>query len=73
MVRVRGRSLPELLHNPPPGGAYGPEHRCVPLIPEKGDLILDVVRNRITYVEVLYYPSLRGATSQSSGPDRAQD
>jgi len=56
---------------PPPDGAYGPGHRCVPLIPKKGDLILDVVRNRIMYVEVLYYPSLRGATSRSTGPDGA--
>ncbi|WP_197042585.1 hypothetical protein [Microbispora rosea] len=32
---------------PRPDGAYGPGHRCVPLIPKKGDLILDVVRNRI--------------------------
>ncbi|WP_433514825.1 hypothetical protein ACQP2T_03895 [Nonomuraea sp. CA-143628] len=43
----------------PPKGAYGPGHRNVPLIPAKGDLILDVVEERIMYVEVLYYPRLR--------------
>ncbi|MEV4321605.1 hypothetical protein ACIBI0_29640 [Microbispora rosea] len=58
---------------PRPDGAYGPGHRCVPLIPKKGDLILDVVRNQIMYVEVLYYPGLRGATSRNTGPDQAQD
>lgn len=42
----------------PPDGAYGPGHRCVPLLPPRGDLILDVVDGRIMYVEVLHYPEL---------------
>jgi hypothetical protein len=42
----------------PPNGAYGPGHRCVPLLPKHGDLILDVVDNQIMYVEVLHYPKL---------------
>ncbi|AWS47813.1 hypothetical protein [Streptosporangium sp. 'caverna'] len=41
-----------------PDGAYGPGHRCVPLISPKGDLILDVVEGRIMFVEVLHYPKL---------------
>ncbi|MFD1544549.1 hypothetical protein [Nonomuraea guangzhouensis] len=44
-----------------PNGAYGPGHRCVPLLPAKGDLILDVVEGRIMYVEVLHYPKLRAS------------
>lgn len=43
---------------PPPGGPFGPGHRNVALNPERGMLILDVVNNRIMYVEVLYYPPL---------------
>ncbi|SDL12930.1 hypothetical protein [Nonomuraea jiangxiensis] len=46
-----------------PDGAYGPGHRCVPLIPSKGDLILDVVEGRIMFVEVLYYPKLSRSAS----------
>jgi len=42
-----------------PTGAYGPGHRCVPLLPEKGDLILDVVDGRIMFVEVLHRDELR--------------
>ncbi|MDP9864510.1 MULTISPECIES: hypothetical protein [Streptosporangium] len=41
-----------------PDGAYGPGHRCVPLLPPRGDLILDVVDGRIMYAEVLHYPEL---------------
>lgn len=41
-----------------PAGAYGPGYRCVPLLPPRGDLILDVVEGRIMYVEVLHYPKL---------------
>jgi hypothetical protein len=36
-----------------PGKPYGPGHRCVPLSPSKGMLVLDVVDGRIVYVEVL--------------------
>ena len=44
---------------PPPDGSYGPGHRCVPLLPERGMLILDVVHDRIVFVEVLDRPPLR--------------
>ncbi|GIH94119.1 hypothetical protein ACFFMN_25625 [Planobispora siamensis] len=47
----------------PPDGGYGPGHRCVALTPRKGDLILDVVEERIMFVEVLHYPKL----SRSAG------
>jgi hypothetical protein len=40
----------------PPGQPYGPGHRCVPLLPEQGMLILDVVDGRIVYIEILHRP-----------------
>lgn len=43
----------------PGGQPYGPGHRCVPLLPSSGDLILDVVNGRITYIEILGRPPLR--------------
>ncbi|GHH30901.1 hypothetical protein [Streptomyces lanatus] len=42
-----------------PGQPYGPGHRCVPLLPATGDLILDVVNGRIMYIEILDRPPLR--------------
>jgi hypothetical protein len=42
----------------PPGTPYGPGHRNVMLAPEVGDLILDVVDERIVYVEVLFRPPM---------------
>ncbi|MEV0405952.1 hypothetical protein [Actinoallomurus sp. NPDC050550] len=47
----------------PPDGPYGSGHRCVPLIPKKGDLILDVVENQIMFVEVLGHPKLRESST----------
>ncbi|WP_089155998.1 hypothetical protein [Micromonospora sp. NBS 11-29] len=39
---------------PPPDGAYGPDHRNVGLSPDRsGMLVLDVVDNLIAYVEVI--------------------
>jgi len=38
---------------------FGPGHRCVPLLPSSGDLILDVVDGRIMYIEILGRPPLR--------------
>lgn len=35
------------------GTPYGEGHRCVPLSPSEGMLILDVVYGRIMYIEVL--------------------
>ncbi|WP_329118896.1 hypothetical protein [Streptomyces sp. NBC_01465] len=37
----------------PQGQPYGPGHRCVPLLPSNGMLILDVVDGRIMYIEIL--------------------
>ncbi|MFE0462247.1 hypothetical protein ACFW1A_23645 [Kitasatospora sp. NPDC058965] len=37
----------------PRGQPYGAGHRCVPLSPSEGMLILDVVDSRIMYIEVL--------------------
>ncbi|WP_197034640.1 hypothetical protein [Glycomyces sp. NRRL B-16210] len=37
-----------------PGAPYGPGHRNVMLDPEEGMLILDVVDERIVYIEVLF-------------------
>ncbi|MFJ3548129.1 hypothetical protein [Streptomyces sp. NPDC090114] len=37
----------------PKGEPYGEGHRCVPLSPSEGMLILDVVYGRIMYVEIL--------------------
>ncbi|MGF1427520.1 hypothetical protein [Kitasatospora sp. LaBMicrA B282] len=42
----------------PQGQPYGPGHRCVPLLPMKGTLVLDVVDDRIVYVEVLDRPPM---------------
>ncbi|MFD7455357.1 hypothetical protein [Kitasatospora sp. NPDC059827] len=38
---------------------YGAGHRCVPLLPSKGMLVLDVVDDRIMYIEVLDRPPMR--------------
>jgi hypothetical protein len=43
----------------PEGQPYGEGHRCVPLLPATGMLNLDVVADRIMYVEVLGRPPLR--------------
>jgi hypothetical protein len=42
----------------PPGTPYGSGHRNVMLAPEVGDLVLDVVHERIVYVEVLDRPAM---------------
>jgi hypothetical protein len=44
---------------PKPDGAYGFGHRNVPLMPEDGMLILDVVAQEIACVEVLDRPDVR--------------
>ncbi|TDC71861.1 hypothetical protein [Streptomyces hainanensis] len=43
----------------PRGQPYGPGHRCVPLSPSNGMLILDIVDGRIMYVEILDRPPMR--------------
>ncbi|MFI6013888.1 hypothetical protein ACIBAG_34645 [Streptomyces sp. NPDC051243] len=43
----------------PQGQPFGPGHRCVPLLPSSGDLILDVVDGRIMYIEILGRPPMR--------------
>ncbi|WBP90859.1 hypothetical protein [Kitasatospora cathayae] len=53
------------------GQPYGPGHRCVPLLPAKGTLFLDVVDGRIMYVEVLGHEPLRDLrVHQPEQPDR---
>jgi hypothetical protein len=44
---------------PKPDGAYGPGHRNVSLEPKEGMIILDVVRDKIAAVEVLYRDDIR--------------
>jgi hypothetical protein len=46
---------------PPSGQAWGPDHKNVMLEPTTGDVILDVVQDRIVAVEVLYRPDVRQA------------
>ena len=41
-----------------PGTPYGPGHRNVLLDPEEGMLILDVVDERIMYIEILSRPPM---------------
>ena len=43
----------------PKGQPYGEGHRCVPLLPSQGTLVLDVVKGTIMYVEVLDRPPMR--------------
>lgn len=43
----------------PQGQPYGPGHRCVPLSPSKGMLILDIVDGRIMYIEILDRPPMQ--------------
>ncbi|MFI1094431.1 hypothetical protein [Streptomyces sp. NPDC020917] len=42
----------------PQGQPYGEGHRCVPLLPAQGMLVLDVVHGTIMYVEVLNRPPM---------------
>jgi hypothetical protein len=44
---------------PKPTDGYGPGHRNVALTPKTGMLILDVVNEKITCVEVLYRDEIR--------------
>lgn len=48
----------------PEGQPYGPGHRCVPLSPEKGMLVLDVVDARIVYVEIIDRPPMHPRSVQ---------
>ncbi|MFF7880696.1 hypothetical protein ACH40F_09580 [Streptomyces sp. NPDC020794] len=49
----------------PQGQPYGPGHRCVPLMPSKGMLILDVVDGRIMYIEIIDRPPMHRRMAQS--------
>jgi hypothetical protein len=44
---------------PKPVGSYGPKHRNIELQPRDGMIILDVVEEKITQVEVLFRDQLR--------------
>ncbi|MFE7466043.1 hypothetical protein ACFU6R_18310 [Streptomyces sp. NPDC057499] len=48
----------------PQGQPYGAGHRCVPLLPSKGMLILDVVDGRIMYIEILDRPPMHRQGAQ---------
>ncbi|WP_326590931.1 hypothetical protein [Streptomyces sp. NBC_01294] len=56
----------------PPGTPYGPGHRNVPLLPERGMLILDVVDGRIVYVEILDRPPMHRASRAAPGGAEAE-
>ncbi|WP_405634377.1 hypothetical protein OHB53_09405 [Streptomyces sp. NBC_00056] len=43
----------------PQGQPFGLGHRCVPLTPSKGMLVLDVVDGQIMYVEIIDRPPMR--------------
>ncbi|WP_404870603.1 hypothetical protein ACI1MP_36040 [Kitasatospora griseola] len=43
------------------GRPYGPGHRCLPLPATSGTVVLDVVDDRIMYVELIDRPPLRDA------------
>ncbi|MFG2693331.1 hypothetical protein [Kitasatospora sp. NPDC048407] len=45
----------------PAGQPYGPGHRCLELPAEEGMAVLDVVDDRIMYVELIDHPPLRDA------------
>jgi hypothetical protein len=47
---------------PRPKGAYGPGHRNIVLLPTHGMIVLDVVHDRIMFVEVLHHPPLSDRT-----------
>ncbi|MFE6907957.1 hypothetical protein [Streptomyces erythrochromogenes] len=61
-------------HDHPPGQPYGPGHRMVCLLPERGLLNLDVVDRRIVYVEIIDRPAMRRAVAGASpaGPGGAE-
>jgi hypothetical protein len=44
---------------PHPEGAWGPEHRNIPLDPIEGFLVLDLVNKEIVCIEALYRDDLR--------------
>jgi hypothetical protein len=46
---------------PKPSGTWGPFHRNISLHPSEGMLILDVVDERISYIEVLDRDDIRSA------------
>jgi hypothetical protein len=50
----------------PKGRPYGQGHRCVPLSPSEGMLVLDVVDDRIMYIEILDRPPMHN----HYGPER---
>ena len=52
---------------PEPNGAYGPGHRNIPLLPEKGTIVIDVVHGAVMYVEVLCRPEVPAAFSTPAG------
>ncbi|TDB75047.1 hypothetical protein E1264_40335 [Actinomadura sp. KC216] len=50
----------------PKGQPYGEGHRCVPLLPSRGMLNLDVLNGRIMYIEVLDRPPMHNHLGRGS-------
>ncbi|MFC4503648.1 MULTISPECIES: hypothetical protein [Streptomyces] len=48
----------------PQGQPFGSGHRCVPLTPSEGMLILDAVDGRIMYIEIIDRPPMHRRTAQ---------
>jgi hypothetical protein len=54
----------------PPGQPFGPGHRCVPPLPARGDLILDMADGRIMYIEIPDRPPVRRRGAVAGVADR---
>ncbi len=42
-----------------PKGAWGEDHYTLPLTPEKGMLIIDILNGKIAEIEILFRPEIR--------------
>lgn len=45
-----------------PAGAFGPGHRSIPLLPDRGMIVLDVQYGAVMYVEVIGRPETRNSS-----------
>ena len=52
---------------PPPKGSYGESHYNIALEPDEGYFILDIVEEKIVYVEVLYRDDIEKALRKVIG------
>lgn len=44
---------------PPPSGTYGPGHENIPLEPDQGWIVLDLVNRKIAHIEILDRDNIR--------------